>query len=623
MATTLTPPPPRASPSSSSNPTRLLPVLIPTRLPPTPHLTLYSPFSFGLRRRPLSSAASITPFEEDANKEAEKEEEAEEEKDEDEEEEERMVREAIAETLLEFGASEEESEEIVAKSVAYARMLRDEVRELDENSLWKSWFMQRRRGVAAEEEIEELSLKRKVKLLAKEKGDGGKIACLESVGLGLGFATRIARALSKLTLNGLIRRVKYVKEIFFSGSDNQIIGKVARHMMLHLSIPVHEDLQLTLAFFEKLEARRGGLDMLGFEDPSLSVLIESFPGILSLPMEATIERLFEFLEEIGVPRQRFESILLLYPPILFLDLKKEIKPGIHAYYKADILRGNMGKLLKKYPWILSASILENFEKVVSSLEAFEVPKSRVYRAIRRFPIILGCSSDKFRPMIQEIHKLGVPPKKLGKVIARCPQILLRKPEVLLKVVAFLQDLGVGNEGLRKIMIRCPEIYIYRIDISLQRKVDYLTQIRISERQLSHVIEMFPEVLILSFDTSVPAKIDYLRSIGFSDADIAFMIVGFPPLLKYNLETVLKPKMEFLLNIMGKSLGEVVDYPRYFSYSLEKRIMPRFFVLKRRNIICSLREMFGKNDEDFETAYLDITNAELQLLLQVRHVVADD
>ncbi|KAL9257968.1 hypothetical protein AKJ16_DCAP05012 [Drosera capensis] len=288
METSLTPPSPRASPSSSSIPTRLLPLLIPTRLHPPPHLTLYSPFSLRLRRRQLSFAASITPLEEDANKEAEKEEE----KDEDVEEEERIVREAIAETLLEFGASEEESEEIVAKSVAYARMLRDEVRELDENSLWKSWLMERRSGVAGEEEIEELSLKRKVK---------------------------IARALSKLTLKGLIRRVKYVNEIFFSGSDDQIIvGSQVRwlgHVRIRRSFPLCP--------------------------------YRVIPGILSLPMEATIEHPFKFLEEIGVPRQRFESILLLYPPILFLDIKKEIKPGIHAYYKADILRRIMGKMLKK------------------------------------------------------------------------------------------------------------------------------------------------------------------------------------------------------------------------------------------------------------------------------------
>ena len=44
-----------------------------------------------------------------------------------------------------------------------------------------------------------------------------------------------------------------MKEIFFSGSnDGGMIGKNARRMMMRLSIPVDEDLQQTLSFFEKV-----------------------------------------------------------------------------------------------------------------------------------------------------------------------------------------------------------------------------------------------------------------------------------------------------------------------------------------------------------------------------------
>ncbi len=44
-----------------------------------------------------------------------------------------------------------------------------------------------------------------------------------------------------------------MKELFFSGSnDGGLIGKNARRMMMHLSIPIDEELQLTLSFFEKV-----------------------------------------------------------------------------------------------------------------------------------------------------------------------------------------------------------------------------------------------------------------------------------------------------------------------------------------------------------------------------------
>lgn len=48
-----------------------------------------------------------------------------------------------------------------------------------------------------------------------------------------------------------------MKEILFSGSDDsERIGKNARRMMAHLSISADEDVQQTLAFFEKVKSHR-------------------------------------------------------------------------------------------------------------------------------------------------------------------------------------------------------------------------------------------------------------------------------------------------------------------------------------------------------------------------------
>lgn len=53
-------------------------------------------------------------------------------------------------------------------------------------------------------------------------------------------------------------QVNYLKEMMFSGDGDEDcgdIGKVARRMMMRLSISVDDDgLQQTLAFFEKVSA---------------------------------------------------------------------------------------------------------------------------------------------------------------------------------------------------------------------------------------------------------------------------------------------------------------------------------------------------------------------------------
>lgn len=98
-------------------------------------------------------------------------------------------------------------------------------------------------------------------------------------------------------------------------------------------------------------------------------------------------------------------------------------------------------------------------------------------------------------------------------------------------------------------------------------------------------------------------------IGLSKKDVGFMVRKFSPLLGYSIEEVLRPKLEFLVKTMGRPVRHAVEYPRYFSYSLEKKIKPRYWILKSRNIEFTLKEMLGKNDEEFADVYLGVGSGE--------------
>lgn len=94
-------------------------------------------------------------------------------------------------------------------------------------------------------------------------------------------------------------------------------------------------------------------------------------------------------------------------------------------------------------------------------------------------------------------------------------------------------------------------------------------------------------------------------IGLSKKDVGFMVRRFSPLLGYSIEVVLRPKLEFLRDVMKKPVSELREYPRYFSYSLEKKIKPRYYVLKERNLECSLKDMLAKNDEEFAAEFMNV------------------
>lgn len=73
--------------------------------------------------------------------------------------------------------------------------------------------------------------------------------------------------------------------------------------------------------------------MLGSGDGSFRYLIESFPRLLLLSVESNMKLVVHFLEYIGVPKGSIRNVLLLYPPILFLDVDKDIKPRRQIFAK--------------------------------------------------------------------------------------------------------------------------------------------------------------------------------------------------------------------------------------------------------------------------------------------------
>lgn len=76
--------------------------------------------------------------------------------------------------------------------------------------------------------------------------------------------------------------------------------------------------------------------MLGSRDASFPQLIESFPGLLQLPIESHVKLMVEFLHHIGVPEGCLGKLFLLFPPLIFYDIEKEVKPRLLALQKVCI-----------------------------------------------------------------------------------------------------------------------------------------------------------------------------------------------------------------------------------------------------------------------------------------------
>nr|XP_025876198.1 uncharacterized protein LOC107276037 isoform X2 [Oryza sativa Japonica Group] len=462
---------------------------------------------------------------------------------------------AVAELLREHGASPADAASIAARAPGYAAMLADGVRELDELGLWESWSSGA--GAGREVEMAGLGFGRKVYYMGKAKSrrDRGVVPLLESVGVRLSSAKLIAPYVSAAGLPVLIDRIKFLKEILFSSNVYEtLISRNAKRMMMHLSIPADESLQSTLSFFEKMEA-------------------------------STLE----------FPSQGLHLCCCHFLLSSFLMLKMISNQGL--------MHGK--RMLLKYPWILSTCVLENYGQMLMFFQRRKISSTVLGVAMRSWPHILGCSTKRMNSIVELFDDLGISKKMLVPVVTSSPQLLLRKPNEVMQIILFFKDMGLDKKTVAKILCRSPEIFASSVENTLKKKINFLIDFGVPKHYLPRIIRKYPELLLLDINRTMLPRINYLLDMGLSKKNVCSMIYRFSPLLGYSIELVMKPKLEFLLRTMKKPLKAVVEYPRYFSYSLEGRIKPRFCVLQSRKIDCSLTDMLAKNDELFAEEYLGV------------------
>ncbi|KAL2332579.1 hypothetical protein Fmac_013792 [Flemingia macrophylla] len=453
------------------------------------------------------------------------------------------ARAAVSSYLQELGVSEEDSEFMASKSTGYVKMLVEGVRDLEQ----LQW----------DERIAAFSFKDKILHIAVQKGDNGKLAYLETLGFSLSSSMNVATYLSAHTLASLMHKVTRMKQLFFSAHSLDefhfhLLVKNIHLMMRHLSISTDEDLQHTLAYFEKLEARRGGLNILASQHGAFRYLIESFPRLLQLSVDNHFTHILDFLHNIGIPTFRISGIILAFPPLLFWNLQL-LRTRVLDLDQIDVADKNYANLLLKYPWVLSTSIQQNYTEIRAFLYSVQ-------------------------------HCFG------GNVAM---------------TLSFTNFLVMASSNMEQNTCPFPEIFAASINKTLRRKIEFLGKVGVSKIFLPGVIRKYPELLVSDTDKTLLQRIMYLMKLGLSEEDIAYMVRTFSPVLGYIIEGVLRPKIEFLVNSMERPVRDVVGYPRYFSHSLEKKIKPRHWVLKGRDIKCSLKDMLAKNDKEFAAEFMGI------------------
>ncbi|XP_061363371.1 transcription termination factor MTERF5, chloroplastic-like [Gastrolobium bilobum] len=269
-----------------------------------------------------------------------------------------------------------------------------------------------------------------------------------------------------------------------------------------------------------------------------------------------------YLMELGMDIEQIRSIIRRFPSFAYCSLEGKIKPLVEFFLELGIPEENIPIILTKRPQLCGISLSENLKPTMKFLESLGVDKEQWAKVIYRFPALLTYSRQKLRESVNFLHEMGLSEENIGKVLTRCPTIISYSVEDNLRPTAkYFSSLGV-DVGI--LLFRCPQTFGLSI-----------------EAHLKPVTEFFLER-------------------GYSLEEIRTMISRYGALYSFSLTENLILKWDFFLT-MDYPKSELVKFPQFFGYNLEKRIKPRYAVMKESGVMLLLNQVLSLSSSDFEKA----------------------
>ncbi|CAI5483858.1 unnamed protein product [Closterium sp. Yama58-4] len=309
--------------------------------------------------------------------------------------------------------------------------------------------------------------------------------------------------------------------------------------------------------------------LLSFEDESFVIsekqllgIFNRFPSLLAAPLDAaSVQSRIDLFRRYGVTRSAFfdlcsRSNVLLFPV-------GSLAENLH-YLRHELGIVRIEKVLKCFPLVLNLS-LPNLEEKVRQLRLAGLgPASEV---LERSPFVLSARASEIQRKVELVKRL------LGSSnSADDPILYLRKfPHVLL---AQYETMEKTYEGMVKYF---------------------------GEEDTKRLLRRQPLLLGQNWDGMMDTISKLIDVFGREGA--VRIVNQTPTVMAYSWSTI-EDKILFVTEVMGRSIAEIVVWPALLTRSLEKRLRPRYEMLRGllREQQLGLGSMFGCTDEVFRKRY---------------------
>ncbi|XP_076951682.1 transcription termination factor MTERF2, chloroplastic-like [Bidens hawaiensis] len=319
-------------------------------------------------------------------------------------------------------------------------------------------------------------------------------------------------------------------------------------------------------------------------------------------LERNTEELDEtvwYLEQNGVKREWMGYIVSRCPELLTFSME-ELQTRMKFYFDMGMNDKDFGTMVFDFPKVLGFYSLEEMSQKVAYLKEFGLGDEDVGRLLAFRPQLMGCSiEERWKPLVKYLYYLGISRDGMRRILTVKPMVFCFDLEAnIVQKVQFFRDIGVQEKGIASMLVRFPSLLTYSLHKKIRPVVIFLlTKAGVSRTDIGKVIGLGPELLGCSISKKLDPNVKYFMSLGIDLKTLGEMIADFPMLLRYNIE-ILRPKYRYLRRTMIRPLDDLIEFPRFFSYSLEERIIPRHKIMMDNRVNFKLRYMLSSTNDEF-------------------------
>ncbi|GMH10241.1 hypothetical protein Nepgr_012082 [Nepenthes gracilis] len=335
------------------------------------------------------------------------------------------------------------------------------------------------------------------------------------------------------------------------------------------------------------------------QPPSSSFTVQFFMNSCGLPLRAAIstskkirlnenkkgqmESVIAFLKSHGFSDVQIAKLILEYPQFLHFKISQNLAPKIEYLIECGFTGSLLPEIVLLCPYMLRRSLAVRLKPTFEFLRKYVGTNERALVAIKRSPLLLQFNIEKnMQSNVEYLIKEGMPSCSISRLIITQPTCLLQNIDKVAHKVETVKKFGIhpSTRGF---------VDAFRVMVSMS-------------------------------ELTWKKKVEVLKSLGWSEEDVIDTFVRSPLSLARS-EEKLRSVMDFYVNTVKIEPKSIIAQPMLLGFSLNRRLIPRFNVLKileEKNLLNNKKpaSILAKSEKDFVNTYIFKNLKELPILLEI-------